>query len=304
MERLKRIARALFCLPDWLAALITVPSFALVIQVLSSGETGTALSYASYGLSAYSLLVVIAHIPGIVRSVHTDFEDHPLIHRVLHSSQGQKIRYDRLYRAQLLLHQGLLASLLYAAVNAFSGLAYHSIWSGALAAYYLLLALMRLMLVRHIHKLPAGQDMRAEWLLYRLCGTALLAMNLVLASVVYLIQRSGAGFTYPGMLIYVMAAYTFYAFIIAIVNIVRFRRYNSPVMSAAKAVSLVSALVSVLSLETAMLTQFGEQDELFRQIMTGLTGIAVCAGVLAIAIIMIIKSTKALCALKQQGAST
>lgn len=300
MEKLKRIARAFFCLPDWLAILITVPSFALVIQVLASGETGTALSYASYGLSAYSLLVVIAHIPGIIRAFKTDFEDHSLIHRVLQSSQGQKIRYDRLYRAQLLLYEGLLASLVYAAINAGFGIAYHSVWSGTLAAYYLLLAFMRLMLVRHVRLLPVGQDMRAEWRLYRLCGTALLAMNLVLAAVVYLIQRSGACFDYPGILIYVMAAYTFYAFVIAIVNIVRFRRYNSPAMSAAKAVSLISALVSVLSLETAMLAQFSaEQDELFRRMMTGLTGIAVCAGVLAIAMIMITKSTKALRALEQ-----
>ncbi|MBQ7886620.1 MAG: hypothetical protein IJ313_06975 [Clostridia bacterium] len=300
MERLKKILRALFFLPDWLALLVTVPAFALVIDVLAHGETNTSRAYASYGLSAYALIVMLVHIPGVIRAFRTDFVDHPLIHRVLGSRQGQKIRYDRLYRAQLLLHQGLFASLLYAAVKAGFGLAYRSVWFGILAAYYLLLSLMRLLLVRYVRRTPVGQDIRAEWRSYRLCGFVLLAMNQALAAVVYLIQRSSKGFVYPGVLIYVMAAYTFYSFVIAIVNMARFRRYNSPVMSAAKAVNLVSALVSVLSLETAMLTQFaGEQDQLFCQIMTGLTGIAICAAVLALAVYMIIQSTRALRALKQ-----
>ena len=79
-------------------------------------------------------------------------------------------------------------------------------------------------------------------------------------------------------------------------DVIKFRKYKSPVMSAAKAIKLAAALVSMLSLETAMLTQFGsdENPETFRQIMTGTTGGAVCIIVLAMAVFMIVRSTRQL----------
>ena len=60
-------------------------------------------------------------------------------------------------------------------------------------------------------------------------------------------------------------------------------------------------LVSILSLETAMLTAFGEAgNDSFRQIMTAITGAAVCLLVLAMAIYMIIHSTKEINRLKKE----
>ena len=77
-----------------------------------------------------------------------------------------------------------------------------------------------------------------------------------------------------------MAAYTFASLTLAIVNAFRDKRYGSPAYSAAKAISLVSAIVSVLTLENAMLTAFGQDNsELFRQIMLGATGAAVICAV-------------------------
>ena len=92
-----------------------------------------------------------------------------------------------------------------------------------------------------------------------------------------------------------MALYTFYITIAAVVNVVKFRKHGSPILSAAKVISLTAALVSMLSLATAMLAQFGQDDEEeFRRIMIGAFGGAVCAVVLAMAIYMIVRSTKQL----------
>jgi uncharacterized membrane protein YfcA len=90
-----------------------------------------------------------------------------------------------------------------------------------------------------------------------------------------------------------LAAFSFTAITVAIVNMVKYRKYNSPVWSASKALSFVAALVSMLTLEDAMLATFGQAEgEGFRQIMCGLTGVGVVAIVLAIAIYMIVTSTK------------
>ncbi|MEE1250063.1 MAG: hypothetical protein UHU19_12675 [Lachnospiraceae bacterium] len=71
----------------------------------------------------------------------------------------------------------------------------------------------------------------------------------------------------------------------------KYRRYRRPLLSAAKVISLASAMVSVLSLETAMLSAFGEAEQVeFRQIMTGCTGAGVCVFILLMAVYMILRA--------------
>jgi hypothetical protein len=89
-----------------------------------------------------------------------------------------------------------------------------------------------------------------------------------------------------------MALYAFYSITVSIINVVKFRKVGSPIMSTAKVISLTASCVSMLSLETAMLAQFGGDDYTFRKIMTSISGGAVCTFVLGMAIYMIIRSTK------------
>lgn len=117
-------------------------------------------------------------------------------------------------------------------------------------------------------------------------------MNQAVMGIVMYMVYQNQGFTYAGTLIYAMAAYTFYITIVAIINVVRYRKYGSPILSAAKVVSLTSALVSMLSLETAMLSQFGRHQEEFRRMMLSISGGGVCVIVLGMAIGMIVQSTR------------
>ena len=71
------------------------------------------------------------------------------------------------------------------------------------------------------------------------------------------------------------------------------RRHRSPAISAAKAVNLASALVSMLALETAMLAQFGSahDPDAFGRGMTAATRACVCFAVLVMAVWMIVRAT-------------
>lgn len=71
-------------------------------------------------------------------------------------------------------------------------------------------------------------------------------------------------------------------------------------------VPVAAALVSMLSLETAMLTQFdnGENPAAFRRVMTGATGGCVCLGVLAMAVYMIATATGQLRRMEYQKGGT
>ena len=120
-----------------------------------------------------------------------------------------------------------------------------------------------------------------------------MGLDWALTGMIVLVIRKNSGFEYPGMLIYAMALYTFYTVIAAIVNVIKFRNYGSPAISAAKVISLTAALVTMFSLETAMLTQFGEDgDDAFRQIMLAATGAGMSILVLGMAVVIIVRTTK------------
>ena len=85
-----------------------------------------------------------------------------------------------------------------------------------------------------------------------------------------------------------------------IINIVKYRKYNSPVYSASKAISLAAACVSMLTLEATMLTTFGDgsMDAITRKIMLGCTGGVISVFIIVMAVYMIKQSNKQLKKLK------
>lgn len=293
MERLKGILKKLFFLPPLPTVLIAVPSFIFVFVILGVGDKSF-FSYVAYFLSAYAMIITVTGIAEIVNAVHRGFDNLPLVKKLRSHPLGDRILDDDIFRSELTLCGGLFANLLYVALNVFSGIRYRSAWFITLAFYYLLLSIMRAMLVRYVHRKPLGVDIPAELRYYRACGAILVLMNQALIGIVVYMVYLNRGFSYPGLLIYAMATYTFYITISAIVNVIKYRKRGSPILSSAKAISLTAALVSMLSLETAMLARFGGGQPRFRQIMTGVSGAAVCVIVLSIAVYMIANSTKQL----------
>ena len=91
-----------------------------------------------------------------------------------------------------------------------------------------------------------------------------------------------------------MAAYTFTSLTMAIINLVKYKKYNSPVFSASRTIGLAAALVSMLTLESTMLTAFsdGTMTDLTEKMLLGATGGAISIMIVAAAIYMIVESTK------------
>ena len=294
MKRVKEIMKRIFFLPPIPTVVISVPAFILVFVMLGTGSSSV-LAYISYLLSAYAMVITVTGFKGVARAVRNGIENLPPVIKLRSTPLGKRLLGDVIFRSEITLHSGLCMNLLYTALNLFSGIRYRSTWFIALAFYYMLLSVMRAVLVCYVHSRPIGEDISSELRHYRVCGIILLFMNQALVGIVVAMVTQNRGFSYSGLLIYMMALYTFYITIAAVVNVVKFRKHGSPILSAAKVISLTAALVSMLSLATAMLAQFGQDDEEeFRRIMIGAFGGAVCAVVLAMAIYMIVRSTKQL----------
>ena len=280
----KKLGKQLLFPHPMVVALLAAGAVTLLVWAFLALEETAPLRIAAYVLSFAALVLVCVRAPGILRWVR-------------HFRQENKyyLRYkeDVQLRINISLYAAFVFNTAYAALQLGLGLWHHSAWFYAMAGYYLLLAMMRLTLMRHIRRHIPGEERQVEWRKYHFCGVMLLGMNLALAVfTLYFVFRIRI-FRHHEITTIAMAAYTFGSLTMSIINAVRCRKYRSPACSAAKAISLAAATVSMLTLENAMLTTFGtEDDALFRQIILGVSGVAVMLMVLGIALYMIVNGRR------------
>lgn len=277
--------RLLFPHPAIVILLCAVAIVLLVYSFVALNEADP-VSIAGYVVSFYALTLVCVRVPDIIRFVQRFRRENK--YYLLYKNDVQ-------LRINISLYGTFGFNAVYAVFQLCLGLWHHSAWFYAMAGYYLLLAMMRLTLVRHTSHHAAGEDTPLEWRKYRFCGWLLLVMNLALAIfTLYFVFRIRT-FLHHEVTTIAMATYTFTALTLAIINAIRYRKYGSPAYSAAKAISLVSATVSMLTLENAMLTTFGQDSsEIFRQIILGASGIVVILVVQGIALNMIVNARRKL----------
>lgn len=206
---------------------------------------------------------------------------------LLGSALAVQYKQDRIFRASVNLQLVMVLNYLYAAYNLLTALQSGSVWLLSLGVYTLMLAIVRTDLTLSHHrgrKLPPDALPRHESRCYRRVAWSLLALNVPIGGLTLLMVSGQSVSALPGHLIYLSALYTFVMMFLAISNLIRFRKLGSPILSAAKVLSLVAAL---LSLQSALIDRFGTAQGSFRLLMTRLTGSAVYAAVLIIAVWML-----------------
>lgn len=286
MDR-KKIGAALLFPPVWALALLTIGAAAGLTAVFVKGLEQTVPAYLLYGLSFYTLTVDCIYaskaLPKRFRRIRSGVYASPF---------GNRYMTDRQFRARVSLYLSLGINVLYILLQGIQWYLRRSWWFVVLAVYYVIMAVMRFLLVRFVRVNDLGTGNLEEWKRSRICAYILLLVNLSLSGAVLMILYRNRGFDYPGIMIYVMALYTFYSTIHAIVDIVKYRKFGSPVMSTAKIVSLSAALVSMLNLETAMFTQFGaEMAQKDQNLMIILTGAGISIIVVTLSVLLIVKAT-------------
>lgn len=296
MKLFKKIGKALI-FPHGIVFLFLVPlSIALLVYSFTFSDVRDAVKYASYAVSAYTLTALCFKTPSIIR-----------FWRKIKQENKYAVRYfsDTHLRVNISLYGSFIYNSAYAIFQIMLGIYHSSIWFYSVAAYYVLLAVMRLYLLLYTRTHTVGEAKAAELHRYRFCGIILLIMNLALSVIVFYITWQNRTFRHHEITTIAMAAYTFISFTTAIINMVKYRKYQSPVYSAAKVISFTSAMVSMLTLETAMLTAFGDAGgQSFNRLMTGITGTAVVLTVLVMAIYMIANGTRKLRILRLNNSQT
>lgn len=283
-----------YSLPALPTLLIVAIAAILLIHTLRA-DKHDALAYFSYLLSTYALIIGVSGFVRLFRAAGTLLRGSRLVRKLHENAQLARYLDNPLFRTEINLYFGTAINVLYIFIKFFTGVALRSGWLIAFAIYYVVLTLLRSSLVNYVRQNEMKHDIRAEYRRYRLVGILLLVLNVVLSGIIARMIANNDAYDYPGILIYAMAAYTFYAVILSIVALVRFRRHGSPILSAIKVVNLTAAMVALLSLEATMLQRFGDVDDwIFRGTMIGISGLVASLILLSMSVYMIIHASKKL----------
>lgn len=285
MEKFKRILLKLLYPHLIIAVFLTIFSTAGLIYIFTQSKEESIIAYLIYVLSFYTLCIVVAGAIPNFKRIKT------LLHSNKHTS---KYLSEADLRARISIHTGTIINISFSIFKLLAGIYYKSTWFMAVAVYYAVLSVIRFILIsrdRSTRKLSKNQTLM-QWKTYRLCGILLMLLNMTMTGMVFQMIWQNKGFSYPGFIIYVIAAYTFYRLTITIVRLTKSKQYN-PILLGAKALDLSISLMSIFALQTAMFNSFGaDTSKETLKIMNSFTGGTVCFAVILIAIIMIVKSTK------------
>lgn len=280
MERIKKIFLRLIFLNGWILAPLIIVATILLIYVFACGLENSPVAYVAYVLSAYALVATSCRLPDFIKKAKKLLHGNPHSRRYINEAE---------HRARISLYSGLCIHTVYSVFKLISGIYYNSVWFGAEAFYHIIITVIQLLMVRSERK--NSQNILKQWTVYRVCGVLMLFLNLAISTFVVMTVFQNKSYVYSGLIIYATASYTFYRLIIAFIHIGKFRKRSYPILSASKFLNLSSSLMSLFALQTAMLTQFGDES-VDSEILNAFTGILVIFSVIYIAVTMIIRSTK------------
>lgn len=289
MESVWRFLRKLLRPPGWLVLVTGLLAFGALGVVFSLGLEESVLAYPIYSMCVYVLVVVTAILLKMTNRARSAMIQSKVSNKIVSTSLVGRYLADREFRGIVSLSQGMGFNLLYGLYHSGVGMLYRSVWSLSLGLYYLGLGILRAYLLWVWHR-PA--DMVQECRCFRRTARVLFLLNIPMGGVIVLMMMEGRSFSYPGHVIYLSAMYAFYSIIVAVINLVKSRKAGSPLFSASKVLGLVSAMMSILALQTALLSRFSGENTDFRYGMNAGTGFAVWTGVLSLAIGMLVYDWK------------
>lgn len=304
---MKRISKFLLqALRPHIAVIIAlIPiSGAFTIYIFATQRETTIAGIISHALAAYTLAVAIINIRKIavsgrwlINHSRPGSAARSAIYSNKHTAMYMK---DKAYRAKVALYVALAMNVIFAVLKLLGGIYYASVWYGADAFFYIVLSGANFFILRFVRKSDTDKELEDEYRLYRFCGIFIFVLVAALVGLVVQIVYQNMTYTYPDILIFLVATYAFACLVTAIVNVFSYRKLGSPALSAAKAIRLARALVAIFALQTAMLNTFADESfAAYQALMNALTGGGICLFLLGMAIFMVRSANKNLKLLRE-----
>lgn len=247
MKKALEVLQKILHPPKWALFFAPPVVFAALIYIFLTGQNNSTPAYVIYGMSAYCLTVLVLPLPRLIRNAKVS-----VMRRINGMAFGGRYINDLAFRGSVSIYQGMTVNFLYVLFRIVVGIRYTSMWFISMAVYYLVLAVLRLSLILSYRQKVNIDELRC----YRRTAWLIFLLNIPMGGMITLMVLTNSGYSYPGYVIYLSAMYTFYTMVTSVINLVRFRRLGSPILSAAKVLNFIAALMSILGLQTAMIAQF------------------------------------------------
>ena len=249
---------------------------------------GAAVYAAAAVLMGVSAIYLYRDIRGAYRAVIAKIESNALTKR-LYRDYG--------YRTVITTFLSTGINVAYMVYNGVFGILNQSVWFNTMAVYYCLLGGMRFHSVgvkRRTDRMENREAARQkELLVLRRDGILLFLMTVALSGMVFLTISENMDRSHSEIHAIAIAAYTFYKITISLMNMWKSRKMDSPILQAIRNIGFADALVSMISLQTVMLSSFqSDGQENFGTIMNGALGLVVCMIIVLMGVRMIYVSVK------------
>ena len=184
---------------------------------------------------------------------------------------GKRLHADRRFRIVFSAALTLVVNLLYGIGHGITGVVDGSFWLLVMAAYYILLGVMRFgaVLTERRHS--------SERFMMRLCGGMLMALALVMGAATGVSLAEGNAVPHGIVVMLCIALYTFWKMTMAIVHTVQAHQSGTPLTRTIRNITLASALASLMTMQRSMLVSFeGDMTANAALVLNICTGGAVC----------------------------
>lgn len=276
----EKIKKVLFPHLFLIFVLFNISAVGLVF-IFMKGLEAHPIAYLMYAFSFYTLVVVCVRIPGIVKWVREKLHENKYTDMYL---------TDKDLRMRVSMYRGLLIAFIFATFKIILGFVYDSSWFFAMAGYNVILSFMRFILVSQSQKKGLSEyEARKRGLQsYRICGWLMMVLNVAVSVIMFMVIVQKKTIQYNMIVTIGLAAFTFYCFTMAVINMIKYRDRKNPIYAAVKRIDMVKAIVSIFTLQVAMLTAFGGQGaSVDPNLMNTLTGVAVTIAINTIGALMI-----------------
>lgn len=280
--------------PEWIGliagatALIALPLSILILTINQAYKVqATIACIISAIIFLYAVLVTINYVIKLRRKV-LNVADRYEFTRNLH------VNYE--FRSIFLSACAFLCNIGYTVFLATLAFLYDSVWYGALAVYYIMLAASRggVLIQNNKYERKFRYDyhslQKAKVGAYRYCGIMMLALTVALGISVVELLINGAGPRTAGGFIFIFAAVALYKVVNAIIQFVRSTKSDDLVVRSVWYINLAVTLVSVLTLQTVILSAYPKITN--AAVFNGITGFFVCLVTLALGAFMIVHSVR------------
>lgn len=233
MDNLKKIGKVMFFPHILVVFVLFILAMGFLLFSMIYFGTEHIVSYVSYVISFYALVVLCVRIPQIIK----------LFKKIKNENKYVlKYRQDPNLRIKLSLYGTFFINITYSIFQLCLGIYHKSFWFYSMAIYYALFSIVRFYLLNFTKKNKLGVDILGEYKRYNFCGWVMLLMNIAVTIIIFFIIYFGKTFYHHEITTIALAAYTFLSFGLSIFSFIKYRKYNSPMYSAAKSLNLVSGL--------------------------------------------------------------